>query len=330
MPPARSPSSTPLPRPYPRPRHGRVNSAAPAPGRSAPCCRPGRADTKVPTKSYRPVIHGPGTPRGRSQMTGTTTPARTHQHPPSTADTASADDPRTRRHRAAAPAAPPTVPRHPQVPRRTAAPRPRRERPRPSRRSPGQAVAVRVRRPRPRPYRPRRPGQGARPPWPPRRATARTGGPAAPGTAAGAPAARRPGHSAARTRAAASLVRPAAGARAQRPAPRARPAGPRPARPRTTGWRSSPRRRRCGRQRRRPHGPAPAVRDCGLCRPRRGVIEAFARIAADGRLRALAFRLELGADSRWRCAALDIGPAPGRTAWPRCVRLTRATGAPRP
>ncbi len=57
-------------------------------------------------------------------------------------------------------------------------------------------------------------------------------------------------------------------------------------------------------------GPAPVVRDCGLCRPRRGVIEAFARIAAGERLRALAFRLELGADSRWRCAALDIGPSP--------------------
>ncbi|MEU8685531.1 Rv3235 family protein [Streptomyces sp. NPDC048611] len=57
-------------------------------------------------------------------------------------------------------------------------------------------------------------------------------------------------------------------------------------------------------------GPAPTVRDCGLCRPRRGVIEAFARITAGERLRALAFRLELGADSRWRCAALDIGPAP--------------------
>ncbi|MFF2927867.1 Rv3235 family protein [Streptomyces celluloflavus] len=53
---------------------------------------------------------------------------------------------------------------------------------------------------------------------------------------------------------------------------------------------------------------APSVRDCGLCRPRGGVIEAFARIAAGERLRALAFRLELGADSRWRCAALDIGP----------------------
>ncbi|MFI0150556.1 Rv3235 family protein [Streptomyces lydicus] len=57
-------------------------------------------------------------------------------------------------------------------------------------------------------------------------------------------------------------------------------------------------------------GPVPALRECGLCRPRRGVIEAFARIATGERLRALAFRLELGADSRWRCAALDIGPAP--------------------
>lgn len=58
-------------------------------------------------------------------------------------------------------------------------------------------------------------------------------------------------------------------------------------------------------------GPVPALRECGLCRPGRGVIEAFARIATGERLRALAFRLELGADSRWRCAALDLGPAPG-------------------
>ncbi|GAU71312.1 hypothetical protein SSP35_33_00160 [Streptomyces sp. NBRC 110611] len=57
-------------------------------------------------------------------------------------------------------------------------------------------------------------------------------------------------------------------------------------------------------------GPLPAVRECGLCRPCRGVIEAFARITAGERLRALAFRLEQGADSRWRCAALDLGPAP--------------------
>jgi hypothetical protein len=52
------------------------------------------------------------------------------------------------------------------------------------------------------------------------------------------------------------------------------------------------------------------VRSCGVCRPSRGVIEAFARIASGERVRALAFRLELGADSRWRCAALDIGPSP--------------------
>ncbi|MFI1203749.1 Rv3235 family protein [Streptomyces sp. NPDC020883] len=56
--------------------------------------------------------------------------------------------------------------------------------------------------------------------------------------------------------------------------------------------------------------PVPALRQCGLCRPREGVIEAFARITAGARLRALAFRLERGADARWRCAALDIGPLP--------------------
>ncbi|OKI06101.1 hypothetical protein A6A06_38220 [Streptomyces sp. CB02923] len=55
--------------------------------------------------------------------------------------------------------------------------------------------------------------------------------------------------------------------------------------------------------------PAPSVRHCGLCRPRPDVIEAFARIASGERLRALAFRLELGQDARWRCAALDIGPS---------------------
>ncbi|MEV5592843.1 Rv3235 family protein [Streptomyces sp. NPDC052496] len=55
--------------------------------------------------------------------------------------------------------------------------------------------------------------------------------------------------------------------------------------------------------------PAPSVAHCGLCLPRRDVIEAFARIASGERLRALAFRLELGRDARWRCAALDIGPS---------------------
>ncbi|MFI9046810.1 Rv3235 family protein [Streptomyces sp. NPDC053427] len=59
--------------------------------------------------------------------------------------------------------------------------------------------------------------------------------------------------------------------------------------------------------------PLPALHTCGLCRPCTGVIEAFARITAGDRLRALAFRLELGADTRWRCAAFDIGPTP--TPW---------------
>ncbi|MFH8347272.1 Rv3235 family protein [Streptomyces sp. NPDC018045] len=57
------------------------------------------------------------------------------------------------------------------------------------------------------------------------------------------------------------------------------------------------------------YAPAPSVAHCGLCRPRPDVIEAFARIASGERLRALAFRLERGRDARWRCAALDIGPA---------------------
>ncbi|WP_253209334.1 Rv3235 family protein [Streptomyces niphimycinicus] len=66
-----------------------------------------------------------------------------------------------------------------------------------------------------------------------------------------------------------------------------------------------------------PHAPlrpaagratAPVVRRCGEYQPRHGVIEAFARIASGDRLSALAFRLELGADARWRCAAIDLGP----------------------
>ncbi|MGW2329007.1 Rv3235 family protein [Streptomyces sp. NPDC001700] len=53
---------------------------------------------------------------------------------------------------------------------------------------------------------------------------------------------------------------------------------------------------------------APGVRRCGEYRPRHGVIEAYALIASGDRLSALAFRLELGADARWRCAAVDVGP----------------------
>ncbi|WP_030625156.1 Rv3235 family protein [Streptomyces sclerotialus] len=61
--------------------------------------------------------------------------------------------------------------------------------------------------------------------------------------------------------------------------------------------------------------PEPQVRECGVYCPRRGVIEAFARISAGERVRALAFRLERGRDARWRCAALDIGPS--LTVWDR-------------
>ncbi|WBB59000.1 Rv3235 family protein [Streptomyces sp. WMMC500] len=56
-------------------------------------------------------------------------------------------------------------------------------------------------------------------------------------------------------------------------------------------------------------GPRPELRACGYCRPAPDVIEAFARVALGDRLRALAFRLELGPDHRWRCAAVEVGPA---------------------
>lgn len=56
---------------------------------------------------------------------------------------------------------------------------------------------------------------------------------------------------------------------------------------------------------------APVVRHCDEFRPEPWIIEAFARIAAGDRLRALAFRLERGDDHRWRCAAIDLGPALG-------------------
>ncbi|MBH5336678.1 hypothetical protein IHE55_18615 [Streptomyces pactum] len=54
---------------------------------------------------------------------------------------------------------------------------------------------------------------------------------------------------------------------------------------------------------------APYVARCDESRPRDGVIEAFARVAFDDRLIAFAFRLERGRDDRWRCAAVDLGPA---------------------
>ncbi|MGW2044072.1 Rv3235 family protein [Streptomyces sp. NPDC001858] len=54
------------------------------------------------------------------------------------------------------------------------------------------------------------------------------------------------------------------------------------------------------------HGARPVVRDIGYYVPRPGAIEAFARIGAGDRLRAMAFRLELGTDRRWRCTAVEV------------------------
>ncbi|MER6785952.1 Rv3235 family protein [Streptomyces sp. NPDC000658] len=53
-------------------------------------------------------------------------------------------------------------------------------------------------------------------------------------------------------------------------------------------------------------GAQPVVRDIGYFVPRPGAIEAFARIGAGDRVRAMAFRLELGRDRRWRCTAVEL------------------------
>ncbi|MFJ2814133.1 Rv3235 family protein [Streptomyces sp. NPDC087294] len=63
----------------------------------------------------------------------------------------------------------------------------------------------------------------------------------------------------------------------------------------------------------RTRGPLPVVRDIGYYVPRPGAIEAFARIGAGDRVRALAFRLEQGPDLRWRCTAVEAGGPPGAT-----------------
>ncbi|QPP10894.1 hypothetical protein G4Z16_21655 [Streptomyces bathyalis] len=59
----------------------------------------------------------------------------------------------------------------------------------------------------------------------------------------------------------------------------------------------------------RPRGAdrtSPAVLDARGTRPSDGVIEAFARIVTGNRQRAMAFRLELCPDRRWRCAAVEL------------------------
>jgi hypothetical protein len=66
----------------------------------------------------------------------------------------------------------------------------------------------------------------------------------------------------------------------------------------------------------RARGTRPVVRDIGYCVPRRGAIEAFARIGAGEQLRAMAFRLEQGPDLRWRCTAVELGgPRAARAAF---------------
>ncbi|MGW9453749.1 Rv3235 family protein [Streptomyces sp. NPDC055632] len=54
-------------------------------------------------------------------------------------------------------------------------------------------------------------------------------------------------------------------------------------------------------------GPRPVLRRCAVqAHPAQGAVEAFATIATGARVRAMAFRLERGADRRWRCAAVEL------------------------
>ncbi|MFE6163772.1 Rv3235 family protein [Streptomyces sp. NPDC056486] len=60
------------------------------------------------------------------------------------------------------------------------------------------------------------------------------------------------------------------------------------------------------------NGRRPTIHRIGHYEPRPGVYEVFARIGTGPTLRALAFRLHLGADQRWRCTAVEVG-APAAT-----------------
>ncbi|MFK4071100.1 Rv3235 family protein [Streptomyces sp. NPDC029674] len=55
----------------------------------------------------------------------------------------------------------------------------------------------------------------------------------------------------------------------------------------------------------RTDGHRPTIRRIGHYQPQPETYEVFARIATGPRLRALAFRLTLGADRRWRCTAVE-------------------------
>ncbi|MFG3494477.1 Rv3235 family protein [Streptomyces sp. NPDC047928] len=54
-------------------------------------------------------------------------------------------------------------------------------------------------------------------------------------------------------------------------------------------------------------GVRPVVRRCAGSPLRPGVVEAYASVVAGGHIRAMAFRLELGEDRKWRCAAVELG-----------------------
>ncbi|MGW0468439.1 Rv3235 family protein [Streptomyces sp. NPDC003027] len=56
----------------------------------------------------------------------------------------------------------------------------------------------------------------------------------------------------------------------------------------------------------RSYGTRPVLRRCSVHQPRSGAVEAFATIATGERVKAMAFRLERGADGRWRCAAVEL------------------------
>ncbi|WP_069886987.1 Rv3235 family protein [Streptomyces luteocolor] len=55
-------------------------------------------------------------------------------------------------------------------------------------------------------------------------------------------------------------------------------------------------------------GHRPTVHRIGHYQPHPEAYEVFARVATGPRLRALAFRLALGADRRWRCTAVELEP----------------------
>ncbi|MCZ1000535.1 Rv3235 family protein [Streptomyces mirabilis] len=159
---------------------------------------------------------------------------------------------------------------------------------------------------------PRTPGAGA-PPGPGRQPTADTRTAGAPEEAASAPSSFPAGRPP--TAVAAVLVAVLTAAAAPPHRPLRRPPPRRAQRPTPRPLHAAPHRgpglRRAGLARRtrplRTRGARPVVRDIGYYVPRPGAIEAFARIGAGDRLRAMAFRLEQGPDLRWRCTAVELG-----------------------